>query len=223
MRNGRIFFMRKEKDIYDNSLEFVRKVVKGADFVEESIKALADENRNRMQDNINKTLETAHQCEDLYAEIRKKVMDSIGHPSTREDLLRFIDSLFDLSKAVEATAYRIGMCESFTIPEVLQQDLVQLSSSVAKTPKAVEKTVADMPFNTDEALEHSESIHKLEEKVDDIRRDLMRDLIRQSKEENINIGLGDFYIITEIIERLEDIADACDQIRHDLGFIVYSK
>lgn len=142
----------------------------------------------------------------------------IKHPSSREDMLKLIQSLERVTNAVEATAYRMEMCEQFKIPRILKDDLIKLTDSVILTVQSLGKALHPLPFSTEEVLKCSEEIHKYEEEVDDIRRHLMLDFIRSGTEVNIT----NFYLLVEIIERLEDIADRCDEAGKLIKLIVAS-
>lgn len=214
-----LFMSRREKEIFKHCLEHIKKTLEGVELLKKAIPDLCQEEYKKKEEIVERVLAIEKECDKKAEEITKDIVELIKYPANREDLLKFIRELERVTKAVEATAYRIEMCHKFEVPGVLKKDLERLVGSVVLTVGALEKTIEHMPFNTEDALEHSERIHMLEEKVDDIRRELMKDLLKVGNK----IRQTDFYLLIEIIEKLEDISDRCDDAGAMIELIVVSK
>lgn len=214
-----LFMSRREKEIYEKCLGHVKKTLQGSKLLKEAISDLCQGKYKEKQEFVEKVLAIEKDCDRKAEEITKYIVETIKYPVDREDLLKFIQELERVTKAVEATTYRIEMCPGLGVPEILKKDLEVLVDSVVLTVEALEKTIEHMPFNTKDALEYSGKIHILEEKVDDVRRGLMKDLVKVGNE----IPQTVFYLLTEIIERLEDISDRCDDAGELIELIVATK
>lgn len=214
-----LFMSRREKEIYEMCLEHVKKTFEGAKLLKEAVFDLCQEEYEQKQELVEKVLAIERNCDKKSEEITKQIVETIKYPAYREDLLKFIRELERVTKAVEATAYRIEMCPALEVPDILKKDLPVLVDSVVSTVEALEKTIEYMPFKAKDALEHSDRIHRFEEKADEVRRRLMKDLIKVGNE----IPQTVFYLLTEIIERLEDISDRCDDAGVLIELIVASK
>lgn len=214
-----LFMSRREKEIYEKCLEHTKKTLEGVKLLKEAILDLCQEEYKKKEEIVEKVLAIERECDEKAEEIIKYIVEVIKYPADREDLLKFIQELERVTKAVEATAYRIEMCHKFKVPGVLKKDLGGLVDSVILVIRALERTIEHMPFDAEDAVEHSQKIHSLEEKVDDTRRGLMRDLLKVGNK----ISQTDFYLLIEIIEKLEDISDSCDDAGELIELIVASK
>jgi len=108
------------------------------------------------------------------------------------------------------------MCEKVEIPEVMKEDLLEMVDLIVLTVKSLEMSLVGMPHNPEDAVKHAANISEHEEKVDELRRGLMRDLIRTGD----NMGLTQFYIMKEIVDNLERIADGCEETGYLIELIV---
>jgi predicted phosphate transport protein (TIGR00153 family) len=207
----------REKEVYDECLKHVELMTQGADLLEEAMELLVKGDYDKMKLMVDEIIEIETKCDRKSTEITTQVIKTIQHPSTRSDLLRFIQVLQNVAKMVEGVAYRLDMCCDFRVPDALKQDLLELSDAVVGTVKAL-KAVSYLPFYGEEALEDIQKIHEHEEKADLVRRKLMCDLIKMGG----IIDMADFYLFNEIVDRLEDIADTCQEAALEMEIIIAS-
>jgi hypothetical protein len=218
-RYGFLFTGIKEEEIYDKTKKHIENTVRGTIFLRDAIDDLCNEKYDKMEEIADEIIKLERESDKIARDITRRIIEVIKDPSDREDLIKFIQSLERVTKAVEASAYRIDMSEGVRIPEILKKDLIGLIDAVIKTTQSCEKTIAQMPFYIEDALKHVEGISNLEEDVDNIRRTLMKDLIKVGGD----IHLTDFYLLTEIVEKLEEIADLCEYACTVMEIIIASK
>ncbi|GAI73294.1 unnamed protein product, partial [marine sediment metagenome] len=173
-----LFESKKDWDIYEESLDYVRKIITGAELLKDALTGLCGGSYDTSKDLLSEIMLLDEKAGQVVVNIRARVVESIRDPYNREDLLKFTQSLEDIMRAVKAVAHRLGMCEKFEIPDILKEDLCEMVDSVVSTIKSLEMSLVGMPYNPEEVIKHSANISEHEEKVDDVRRRLMRDFIR---------------------------------------------
>ena len=211
-----LFESKKDWDIYEESLDYVRKIITGAELLKDGLTDLCGGSYDTSKNLLDEILLLDGKAGQIAVNIRTRIVESIRDPYNREDLLKFIQSLEDVMRAVKAVAHRLGMCEKFEIPEILKDDLCEMVDSVISTVKSLEMSLVGMPYNPEDAIKHSRNISEHEEKVDDVRRRLMKDFIHIGDD----MKLTQFYIMKEILDNLESIADRCEETGKLIELIV---
>jgi len=206
-----------EAEIYKKTMEHIELMTEGADLLHEAIRGLCEEKEVRFHEVAEKIVEVEKRCDEKSKEITRLIISRVKQPTMRGHLLQLVMNFQGVAKAVEATGYRIEMCSSFRVPKPVKKDLLKFTDSVIRTVHAL-KTVSHLPFYKKDALKGVQKIHDAEEEADRIRRNLMCDFIGMAED----IPLSDFYLLTEIVGRLEEIADRCENAGNILEVIVAS-
>jgi len=213
-----LFESKRDWDIYEESLDHIRKTIEGTELLKEALADLCGGSYEKAKEVVDEIMLLEKRSRKVAMRIRSRIIESIRDPYNREDLLKFIQSLEDIMRAVKATAHRLEMCERFEIPEILKDDLCKLVDSVVLTVKSLEKSLLGMPYYPEDALKRTENISGHEEKVDEVRRGLMRDFVCIGDE----MKLTQFYLLREIFDNLEEIADRCEKTGLLVELIVMS-
>jgi len=213
-----LFESKRDWDIYEESLDHVRKTIEGTGLLKEALTDLCTGSYERAKEVVDEIMLLEKKSGKVAMRIRARIIESIRDPYNREDLLNFIQSLEDVMRAVKATAHRLEMCERFEVPEILKDDLCKLVDSVVLTVKSLEKALLGMPYYPEDALKHSKDISEHEDKVDSVRRDLMKDFVCIGDE----MKLTQFYLLKEIFDNLEEVADRCEKTGLLIELIVMS-
>jgi len=217
MRGALRFMHGREKEIYGKCLEHVKLMSGGANLLGEAVSHLVEGNQPELQHVVSKIIEMETRCDHKSTEITTLIIKTVKHPSTRSDLLRFIQALQNVAKMVESSAYRLEMCREFQVPGLIKKDLMEFTDAVVQTVRAL-KAVSYLPFYSEEALGDIQKVHEYGEKADKMRRKLMCDLVNA----NSAIDVANFYLVNEITERLEDVADKCEEAALVMEIIIAS-
>lgn len=207
----------REKEIYDSILEHVEMMSEGADLLHEAITLVLKGESISSHRIAERIAEIEKKCDVKSEEIIEKIINSIKQPTLREDLLGLVLSLERVAKAVEAVAYRVEMCSELELPDVLKKDLLKFTDAVLRTVHSL-KAVSHMPFYHEEALEKINEIHVFEEKADEVRRKLMCDFVANADK----VSLANFYLLMEIVNNLEEVADRCEEAGSVIKIIIAS-
>ncbi len=211
-----LFESKKDWDIYEESLDYVRKIIMGTDLVKEGLTSLCEGNCDKAKELLVDITAFDEKATQIAMNIKINIVESIRDPYNREDLLKLTQSIREIMRAVKAVGHRLAMCENVEIPEVMKEDLLKMVDLVVLTVKSLEMSLVGMPHNPRDAVKHAANISEHEEKVDDLRRGLMRDLIRTGDD----MTLTQFYIMKELLDNLERIADGCEETGYLIELIV---
>ena len=211
-----LFESKKDWDIYEESLDYVRKIIMGTDLVKEGLTSLCEGSCDKAKELLADIMVLDEKATQIAMNIKVNIVESIRDPYNREDLLKLTQSIREIMRAVKAVGHRLAMCEKVEIPEIMKGDLLEMVDLVVLTVKSLEMSLVGMPHNPEDAVKHAANISEHEEKVDNLRRDLMRDLILTGDD----MTLTQFYIIRELIDNLERIADGCEETGYLIELIV---
>jgi len=211
-----LFESKKDWDIYEESLNYVRKIIMGTDLVKEGLTSLCGGRDDRAMELLDDIMVLDEKATQIGMNIKVNIVESIRDPYNREDLLKLTQSLREIMRAVKAVGHRLAMCGKVKIPEVMREDLLEMVDLIVLTVKSLEMSLVGMPHNPEDAVKHAANISEHEEKVDESRRGLMKDLIQTGDD----MTLTQFYIMKELLDNLERIADGCEETGYLIELIV---
>jgi len=211
-----LFESKKDWDIYEESLNYVRKIIMGTDLVKEGLTSLCGGRDDRAMELLDDIIVLDEKATQIGMNIKVNIVESIRDPYNREDLLKLTQSLREIMRAVKAVGHRLAMCGKVKIPEVMREDLLEMVDLIVLTVKSLEMSLVGMPHNPEDAVKHAANISEHEEKVDESRRGLMKDLIQTGDD----MTLTQFYIMKELLDNLERIADGCEETGYLIELIV---
>ncbi len=212
-----IFKSKREKEIYEDVLKFINEMVDAANCLKDAIISLCTDKCD--ENLIESALNLVKKSDANFGEITLKVITLIKEASEREDMLKFIFNLQKIAKSIEAAIYRVSFAKNLKINNEIKEDFISLANNVLGTLKSFQETILNMPFKTSKATKFSKMIHELEENVDIIRRKLVSNILKIGD----SLTNTEFYILMEIIEKLEDISDNCDEAGVMLEIIIASE
>ena len=129
----------------------------------------------------------------------------------RADLARLVRSMDDVANYAAGAADRIVM-RPLDIPADVSALMVQMAETDLEAVKVLREAVGAMERDFREALTIAAGIDKIESRVDDIFAQVYRAMF------DMETDFKTFHQLKSIIERLESIADKCDDnaevIRH---------
>lgn len=148
-------------------------------------------------------------------ETKERLLDQLaGHavfPMGRADLATLVTSMDGIANLAVGAADRLAM-RRFTLPQRMNELLVELAQVDAQTVEALREVIAALNTDLREAIDKARGIDKMESRADDIYAELYRDMFEWDTDYKT------FHQVKSIIGRLESIADKCnevaEQVRH---------
>ena len=93
----------------------------------------------------------------------------------------------------------------FTLPQEMNQQLVELAKVDVRATHKLRDAVAAMSFDLQRAIKLAGSVDKIESQADDLYASMYRTMF------DMDVDFKAFTQLKSILDRLERIADRCDQ------------
>lgn len=162
-------------------------------------------------DRYDKVAETTRELDRLESEAdeTKEALNdqlSLGgvYPMHRSDLARMISSVDSIANLAAGAADRFCI-HRFTLPKDMNEQLVRLAEVDVKAARALREVVVAMSGDLQLAIKNSRSVDKIESEADDLYASMYRAMF------DMDIDFKVFTQLKSILDRLERIADRCDE------------
>lgn len=199
------FSKKKGKDIFEITLQHLKKVVETVESLFDAIKNVDD--KVTMKQMLHNVAEREHEADvirrNLTLDIVKGNLIFVGY----EDMLRFVykaDAIADWAH----TADRYLALFEGSLNEETKTRLLQLAElSLKATRKLYEVTESFTRSSKEEVLKGCGEIETLEEVADDEKRELLRTILFKS-----NYTVSQIIVLRDLVESIEDICDMCESV-----------
>ncbi len=153
--------------------------------------------------------EAAHELDLLESsadDTKEAILDRLAmgsmFPMNRADLARLVASMDSIANLAAGAADRISM-RRFTLPEEMNELMVELAHTDLEAVKALRDAVVAMGSDLREAIMLARHVDKIESRADDIFTELLQGTY------DVETDYKTFHQLRSIIERLENVADRC--------------
>jgi len=153
--------------------------------------------------------EAAHELDLLESsadDTKEAILDRLAvgsmFPMNRADLARLVASMDSIANLAAGAADRISM-RRFTLPEEMNELMVELAHTDLEAVKALRDAVVAMGSDLREAIMLARHVDKIESRADDIFTELLQGTY------DIETDYKTFHQLRSIIDRLENVADRC--------------
>jgi predicted phosphate transport protein (TIGR00153 family) len=125
-------------------------------------------------------------------------------PIHRADLARIVASMDSIANLAAGAADRFCM-RKFTLPKEMNERVVQLAKVDVEATRTLREAVVAMSSDLQQAIKLAGSVDKIESQADDLYASLYRSMF------DMDIDFKAFHQLKSILERLENIADRCNE------------
>ena len=144
------------------------------------------------------------EVEDLRRGLARQLADVGSLMDNREDVLRVAYNLESLTSYLVGMSFRISHLNSGTVTKTkLEEPLRQLVEYVLEMVHRLNEVVRSLAINPDSAWELAGSVQSVEREIDDLYRNLTIEVLKKVKD------IPDLLLIKDIIEKVENMADSC--------------
>lgn len=125
---------------------------------------------------------------------------------SREDLLRLVIKINEISDFSEGIAFRINYLttEKIRVNDDLRNDMLSLAKNVLKAVTNLRKTIMSLMYSRAKAIDMAKSVEVAEYAVDELYRNLEMKIV------NSEMDVGTKLILRDVAQLLEDIADKAE-------------
>jgi len=211
--------LKRERELFESCLDHSRKSREAAKSLGIAISDLCEEKYDELERIGEHIILMSREADAIAADLRNRIGKSNLDPTSRHDMLDLLFHLEKVTNGIEASAYRMEMSQGLQVPPNLKDLLKELVENVIKTSDVLGESLEKVAYDWGSALQKAEEVRVWEEKVDDVRRKAMRQLVSISDE----LGISTFWRLSEIIKHLEDTADSAEETANILDLIVATR
>ena len=207
---------KKERGLFKLVHDQITKTLSGVKMIADAARDFVKGDIETMEDEIKKIVAIERETSKMSDIALRMIPRSTLSSEDCGDLMTLIFRMTHVSRSSEALAYRMGLAEPyiFLFPQSAKSGIVKLTEKTIETVEVLGQAVEELNRDMIEAEKLSIKVSDLEDEVDVIRRDLIKTLLKESKSLD-----STFFVINEIIMRLEDIADSSEEVANYVRII----
>jgi predicted phosphate transport protein (TIGR00153 family) len=159
-------------------------------------------------DELAKAAKELDELESQADDAKEAILDQVSlggvFPIHRADLARLVASMDNIANLAAGAADRFCM-RKFTLPKEMNERMVQLAKVDVEATRALREAVVAMSSDLQQAIKLAASVDKIESKADDLYASMYRTMF------DMDIDFKAFHQLKSILDRLENIADRCNE------------
>lgn len=181
-----------------------RIVLEGARNLRQLYDSVLSKNSKEVEEIMSKIRISEEEVEDLRRGLARQLAEVGSLMDNREDVLRVAYNLESLTSYLVGMSFRISHLNSGTVTKAkLEEPLRQLVEYVLEMVHRLNEVVRSLAINPDSAWELAGSVQSVEREIDDLYRNLTIEVLKKVKD------IPDLLLIKDIIEKVENMADSC--------------
>jgi predicted phosphate transport protein (TIGR00153 family) len=156
------------------------------------------------------------EADEIKQEILDKLMKGSLHPMDQEEIIRLILTADDIAAHCKSSARKILYIHSNEVPLQIKEGLKGMVDLLEDEANALRLTIDALVKGNNEVAENAEKTERLEEAIDDVRVDLLAQILKWG---DVSEHVSDWIMMKEAVEnieaasdKIEDTADVLRQI-----------
>ena len=207
------FFKNQEVEIVNLVSKHVTLCAKTVEEFDKGLKAILNKNIREFKEHSLNTVK----CEEMGDEIRRIIVQEIAKgtlpPLNREDFMRLAGKIDEFADAAKDAIQLLEMV-SRNLTEEFKKKLISMSDDVKKCSINLENAVKNLNKDFNKCLEFTHRVSEIEHRIDSKQIECLKELYKLGKKSS------DLLLWNEIIERMEEIADICEDASDILRIII---
>jgi len=200
----------KERKILELCRSHIQKVVEVVEGMHTTFHSLEKLNQLEIEKNFKDVFEKEREADEIKRGILRELSKGIFHPINREEIIRLILTVDDIAAYAKAASRKLALIPPDKLNASLREILKVFADNLLKITYEVNIAFQALTENPSKAIEASNKVENLEEKIDDFRVESVIPEFLSWCEELKNISLC--IILKEIIDGMENLADRCEDV-----------
>jgi len=197
---------KRQRQVFELADQHMQQTLRAVRIMKDAVLDFLKGDIESMESETSSTISIENEVDGLAMEALEVISKSELSPENREDLLNLVYHIRSVGTAAKALAFRLQLAEEYEFPDAIVPGLRNLTSAVTDTVETLASAIAELNRDLVLADELANLVSELEDHVDNVRRNLVKLLLRQARA----MDPATFFVINEVIMRLEDLADACE-------------
>jgi predicted phosphate transport protein (TIGR00153 family) len=154
------------------------------------------------------------EADEIKEGIIENLMNSTLHPMDQDEIIRLVLTTDDIAAQLKATTRKLLYSHPKEVPENIKDGLKDLVDTLVKESQALRATIESLANGRNDVRENAERTERLEEIIDDMRVDLLAQILKWG---DISEHVSDWIMLKEGVENIEmasdKIEDTADVLR----------
>ena len=193
----------REEQVLERLVHFTDQVV----VMVEKLKDVVERFVSDRYDELAQAAQELDKLESAADDAKEAILDQISlggvFPMHRADLARLVGSMDSIANLATGVADRISM-RRITLPKDMNDHLVAMAEVDLEAVRVLRDAVVAMGVDLHQAIKLAGAVDKIESRADDIFAKMYRCMF------DMDIDFKTFHQLKAIIDRLENIADRCN-------------
>jgi len=146
--------------------------------------------------------------------IIENLMNSTLHPMDQDEIIRLVLTSDDIAAQLKSTTRKLLYTHPTEVPENIKSGLGSLIDTLVEESHALGATIESLANGRNDVRENAEKTERLEEIIDDMRVDLLAQILKWG---DISEHISDWIMLKEAVENIEmasdKIEDTADVLR----------
>jgi len=208
---------RRHREVMLLYIDHVNKVIEVIEHAKNIVEAYHRKDLASIEKEWQNVFRLEEEADNIKRRILQDLSQGIFHPIDREDVIRLVFTTDDIAAYAKAWSRRITFINiNEKIPENIMKAFMTMASMVYEATKLIGDAARKLIEDPRDVLAIAERIERIEESVDDVRAEALREILNICNEIKISTCL----ILKEIIDSIENAADKCEDVADILRSIV---
>lgn len=212
---------QKEKEAFKLCEEHMNKIVATIVGLKKIVYAFCESDATKMNSAFAEVSDREKEADEIKRKIIEELSKGIFHPINREEIIRLILTADDIATNAEAATRRLKLIPIGKLNKPIKAGLKTMSDKLVSIVEVVSKAIRMLTKNPHDAIELANETERIEEDIDDFRRDQLVPklvaLLNRCK------TIGFCMMLKETIDKMEDVADRCEDVADVIRGIAISQ
>jgi len=197
---------RRERKALERAEEHMKSVVETVKALKDTVYAFCQGDWEGVRKGFERIFTAEARADDLKRSIIREVSSQAFHPIDREEIVRLILTMDDIASNAKGAGARITFMSLRVEDEGVVEGLIKMANGLVEVAEETFKAVRLIVDRPEEALEVANRVEELEERIDDIRRELLRRILSIGDV----LGPSRLVCLKDVVDSMENVADRCE-------------
>ncbi|MCX8204134.1 MAG: DUF47 family protein [Candidatus Nezhaarchaeota archaeon] len=198
----------RERRVLGRAKEHMKYVVEVVRALREAAYAFCRGDREGVEKWFNEVFKAERKADELKRGIIEDMASQLFHPIDRDEITRLVLVIDDVASNAKGAGSRMMFMEPKVEDEDVANGLLKIADSLVTIAEEALNAVSLLVESPKEALKGADRVERLEEMIDDVRRELLKRILRMGDV----LGPSRLVCLKEIVDSMENVADRCEDV-----------
>lgn len=211
----------RKREVFELSREHINQVLTTTEKMKNVFGLFSKtDDREQIKKASDEVIENERTADEAKSDILDDLAEGTFHPINRDEIIRLVMTADDIGDNAKAASAKITLLDPKDLDKGFRNDLDKLSVMDLEIVQTLERAYSDLLEDPEKAIEDTRRVEKLEEKIDIFRAEnLLPKIIEWGNETH---KIGNFTVLKEVEENLEEVADQTENVADVIRSIAIS-